>query len=579
MDAVEEIKSRLEVDDVLSGYIQLKPAGANFKAVCPFHHEKTASLMVSPEKGIWHCFGCGEGGDIFTFVMKMEGLDFKEALQRLAEKAGIDLPERGSPRQTQQKEALLKVMEFATKYYQALLAKDKKAQGYIRNRGVNDKIIKDFRLGYTGPATGGLSNELKKRGVAEKDIIAAGLARQRGSGLVDIFRGRLMVPLADPQGRSVGFTGRVLDDSLPKYLNTPQTLLFDKSRFLFGLHLARNSIRERDEAVVVEGNLDVVSSHQVGVTNVVASSGTALTLWQLKALSRLTKNVKLAFDQDAAGLAATERSIPIAQEAGVSLYIVKLVGAKDPDDLIQSPSADGPKLWGQAIEGAEYVMDWLLNALQGQYDLDTVPGKKRMSDHFLKILAKLPDPVEQDHYANKLAELIEVSVQSILSKLQKDLPQKAQPQQAAQMHQDVPTDENATVESALLAVTTTYPDTRVSLQDVGEDHFSSLERKTMFNYLANNRDVDLEKNIPGDLQSLENYVKILILQGEEQFRDWAPLDRRIEAFGLAGRLQTLFIKRTQKQLQNEIKASEAANDTVTTEKLLKKFRDLSRKLN
>lgn len=571
---MEEIKQRLDVEDVVGSYLQLKPSGANLKGVCPFHHEKTPSLMVSPEKGIWHCFGCGEGGDIFTFVMKMDGLDFKEALERLAQKAGVSLERSGqSQSDAKLKERLYEVMELATKYYQAVYKRSKTAQAYIKKRGFTAKTVEDFRLGYA-PAKDSLATALAKRGVTNQELIKAGLARQGGNKLYDVFRNRLMVPFADTLGRPVGFTARVLDDSLPKYLNTPQTLLFDKSRYIFALNLARAAIREKDEAVVVEGNLDVLASHQAGVSQVVATSGTALTQPQLKMLSRLTRNVKLAFDHDAAGLKATERSIPLAQAAGISLYIVSL-DAKDPDELIQKD----PKLWSRAIGKGEYVMDWLLRSLQDQYDLDTVPGKKRFSDHVLEVLAKMPDPVEQDHYAKALAKLINADPDSVLRKLGSAGEPKQAVAATTAATKSAPKDENHSTEDALLTLAASFADTRVSLLDLAPEDFSGQDAAKLFEHLRNHPEVDLEKPLPKSLQSISNYVKILLLRGEEEYKDWATQDRRIEAFSLATRLQTLFIKRTQKDLSEQLQAAEASGDLQRKQALLREFRDLSRKLS
>lgn len=577
MDNVEEIKGRLDASEVIGSYLQLKPAGTNFKGLCPFHHEKTPSFMVNDEKGIWHCFGCGEGGDIFSFVMKMEGLEFREALERLAQRAGVTIestPQAQGRAATKQR--IIEVLELATKYYQAVLGRSQKPLNYLRERGFKEAVIKEFRLGFAPDSTDSLVKALAKRGVKNEEMVKAGLARKRGSSYVDLFRNRLLVPLADSLGQTLGYTGRVLDDSLPKYLNTPQTLVFDKGRFLFGLNLAKDAIRTNDEAVVVEGNLDVVASHQAGVKQVIASSGTALTQHQLKALSRLTKNIKLAFDQDAAGLTATERSIPIAQNLGISLYIVKLKDAKDPDELIQKD----PKLWQTALKRAPYVMDWLLDVLEQQYNLETVPGKKRYSDRIMGVLSKLPDPVEQEHYAQALANKVGVSPQAIMRKIIKtDNASEPSRSRAAAFNSSVLIpDENRTVEEALLAAAVAFADTRVSLQDLSDEHFGRPERQQIYRYLRAHAEVDFEKVIPKGLQSISNYVKILLVRGEDEYRDWAPLDRRIEAFSLANRLQTLFIKRTQKQLQEQLAAAEAAGDKNRKTELLKEFRDLSRQL-
>jgi DNA primase len=580
MDAPSEIKARLDVDEVIGSYIQLKPAGANLRGVCPFHQEKTASFMVSPEKGIWHCFGCGEGGDIFTFVEKMEGLDFRGALEKLAARAGVTLENRQSkPGEIKRTQRLYQILELATRYYQAQLVKSKTAQNYLKGRKFSAETIKTWRFGWAPTKGDELVKFLRSRQISDAEIVAAGLARKQPRGLVDMFRGRVLLPLADVEARVIGYTGRVLDDkALPKYLNTPQTKLFDKSRFLFGLHLAREAIKQSDMAVVVEGNMDVVASHQAGIAQVVASSGTALTAPQLKLLSRFTRTVKLAFDQDSAGLRATERAIPLAQAAGVSLHIVNLGQVKDPDELINLEG--GKQQWHQAIAKAPYVMDWLLETLPKQYKQDSATAKKQLSDHFIAVLNRLSDPIEQDHYAQKLAELIDVSPQSVRAKLAQQPESKAAPPEVVKAaFQARPVlDESRIAEEALLGLTLLFSDTRVSLQDLSADNWSTEERQDIHRYIQNHPTTDFKSQLPTELQKHDNYVKILLLQGEERYGDWAPLDRRIESFSLAQRLANLKIKKQQKELNAEIRQAEASGDKALKQKLLRQFRDLSRKI-
>lgn len=575
---MEEIKSRLSVDDVVGSYIQLKPAGSNLRGLCPFHNEKTPSFMVSPEKGIWHCFGCGEGGDMFTFVEKMEGLDFKSVLEKLAAKAGVALEESkpGAAKHAKQKERLLRALELATKYFQTGLVNSKTAQNYvIRTRGFNKSTVETFRLGYSPDAQAGLSGLLRKKDFSSDEIVQAGLARKKGTQLQDIFRGRMMVPFMDAQGRTIGFTGRHITEGAfgPKYLNTPATVLFDKSRFIFGLSIARDSIRQQDEVVVTEGNLDVLTSVQHGVKNVVASSGTALTLPQLKTLSRITKNIKLAFDQDKAGLSATERVIPLAQEAGVTLSIVNLSGAKDPDELIHQ----SPKTWMKAIAEAPYIMDWLLDSLAGQFSTSTATGKKQISDAAVVSIARLTDSVEQEHYVKKLAQLLNSSPDSIWHKVEqitkgatRKHDQKAQIRATEEQRPD-----SQTVEEALLAINLLFPDSRASLDELTPEHFSSEERQVIFEALRNLELKSVDDELPESLRPLGNYVKILLLRAEEEYRDWATLDRRIEAFSLSQRLGVLYIKHLKQKLANEIHAAESQGDHKRRDELLEQFRDLN----
>jgi DNA primase len=579
MDPVEEIKDRLDVSEVVGGYVQLKTSGNSLKGLCPFHHERTPSFMVNNEKRIWHCFGCSEGGDIFTFVQKIEGLDFPQALESLANKAGVTLADKaGSKATAELKERLFKILDLAAKYYQKVFAQSVIAQEYvIKKRGFNKEAVTTFRVGYAPNQQDGLVKLLKKQGYKDNEIVKAGLARSQGNNLIDLFRGRLMIPFADTNGRIIGFTGRSLSETIqPKYLNTPQTLLFDKSRFVFGLFQAKETIRQSKEAVLVEGNLDVITSHQFGVQQVVAVSGTALTIYQLKALARLTPNIKLAFDQDPAGLVATERAIKVAQNAGVSLHIVSVSDAKDPDELIRSRK-DGINRWQAAIKDAPYVMDWLIETVAAQYDGSTAIGKKQITDRVLPTLAALNDEVEKDHYIQKLAQFNKISTEAIERKLEQLNQGEKKPvlKIPNSSYEPTPRDETKVVAEAFLSLNLGFADVRPSLDDLSEDYFSLVDHQQIFTALKAMGNKPIVDKLPPDLQAHEATVRILLIQGEMNYQHWAVLDRRIEAYTLAQRLQTLYIKKLKIQLNQQIKAAEAVGDKVHQHELLQKFRDLT----
>ena len=314
MDAVEEVKSRINIEDVIGEYVQLKRAGRNWKGLSPFSDEKSPSFMVSPEKQIWHDFSSGKGGNVFSFIMEVEGLTFKEALELLARKAGVDLEQyrtKSSGRRGQDKERLYELLDWTTKFYHAQLRANKQAREYLlTKRQFTGDTIKEWRLGYA-PNTGtALIEFLRSKGFTQDEMKSAGVTAQRFRGVGDMFRGRIMIPLCDQQGRVIGFTARILadDPNAPKYINTPQTVLYDQSRHVFGLHLAKEAIRKTKFVVVSEGNLDVIMSHQAGVRQVVATAGTALTEQHLQTLGRFTGDIRLSFDADKAGLNATERA-------------------------------------------------------------------------------------------------------------------------------------------------------------------------------------------------------------------------------------------------------------------------------
>lgn len=579
-DSVDEIKQRLSIEDVVGGYVQLKPAGRNLKALCPFHQEKTPSFIVSPDKGIYHCFGCSAGGDIFEFVMKMEGLDFRGALEQLARQAGVELSAYQSKGNRQLRDRLLRAHNWATHYYHTALANNQSAKNYLlRDRGLSRETIKSFGLGYAPATRSGLVDFLRSKGFKDEEILHGGLARTAGGKIQDLFFKRIMIPLRDGSGQTVGFTGRVLPKAAgkgPKYLNTPQTLIYDKSQLLFGWDQAKDTIRTSDEAVVVEGNMDVIASHQAGIKQVVASSGTALTARQIKTLARLTKNLKLAFDDDNAGLAATERTIPLAQEAGVYLYIVQIKNAKDPDELI----ARDAKQWQAVIKSAPYVLDWLLRQLTRQFDAASATGKKQISDRFTATLAKVRDPVETDHYVRQLAGLTNTSPEAIAAKLAGVPPPSAGPAKtptAATQTAPPPKHESDIVQEALLALTASYPDTRTSLQDVAETYFTTPDRRQLYSQLRSQAAVVLSEKIPSDLKNLENYVKILLLKGEAQYEGWPAVDRRIEAFSLAQRLHIINMKQVKTDLSEKIRRAEIAGDKELVACLLEEYQSLVKK--
>lgn len=575
MDTVGEVKDRLSIDEVVSGYVPLKPAGRNFKGVCPFHQEKTPSFMVSPEKGIFHCFGCGEGGDIFTFVEKIEGLEFKEALEKLAARAGVDIPERGRDDKLDKdlKARTLEALSAAAQYYHIQLSRESHAQDYVRKkRQLETEIIKEFKLGYAPDQYDRLYRFLSKQGFNDRELTAAGLIGNRGGRTYDLFRGRIMVPFIDNQGRVIGFTGRILGEGEPKYLNTPQTRLFDKSRFVFGLHQAKDSIRSQDTAVVVEGNLDVISSHQAGIRNVVALSGTAATQPQLKQLGRLAQTVVLAFDADAAGVKAAERTVQVAQDSGVELEVATLPEGEDPDDMVRRDPND----WRRLLESSEPAMDWLIARLSERYDLTAARGKAQLTTHLASVLSGLKDPVTYDHYVQRVADLVHVAPTAIVAKVAaaKNPPKTRSGGRANKKSTPRPArTEFGTVLEALLAITVTFPDTRGALNDI--KYLAADEApSTVMAVIRTHEEELLPEKLPSQLQPHENYVKILLLRGEEEYSAWAPLDRQIEAYSLAHRLLKLDTKKQQQYLSNAIAAAEADGDDERKKVLLKQYNDL-----
>ncbi|HVE80532.1 MAG TPA: DNA primase [Candidatus Dormibacteraeota bacterium] len=572
MTEVEQIKDKLDVAEIVGGYIELKQSGRNLKAPCPFHNEKTASFMVSPEKGIWHCFGCQRGGDIFAFVMEMDGLDFRGALEVLAAKAGVQLSSQGyDPKVKKEQDRLTEALRWAVKYYQATLVKNKTAYEYaIKKRKLSKQTVEDFEVGYAPDSWTALTDFLQKKGFTAAELKKAGLAGQKAgrSNLFDIHRQRLMFTICDIQGTPIGFMGRVLDDSMPKYLNTPQTVLFDKSKAIFGLHLAKEAIRRSDEVVIVEGNMDVVVSHQTGIKQVVAVSGTALTLHQLKTLSRLTRNIKIAFDADDAGLKAAERAIDLSQSLGITLSMVDIPEGKDPDDLIQ----ENPKSWEKYIADAKYAIDYLFDKLAEKYDLDSATGKRLYSDRLATIIGHLADAVEQDHYVQKLASKINASQDAIKEKLQKQV--KQQPEQSAPEPAPAkPRHAKSLLEEAVLAINLAYPEVRLSLDDLTAANFENITHQEILEVMRKAGDKS-GTEIASGLPKTGDYVKILTLRGEELYGSLAPADRSFEAYELVRRLQISSHKDIKAKLSKKLREAETKGDTQLAHMLLSEYQAL-----
>jgi DNA primase len=420
MDSViDEIKDRIAVEDLLAEYIQLKKAGNSYKAICPFHNEKSASLMISPEKGIWHCFGCNEGGDIFGFVMRMEGMEFPEALRLLAKKAGVEL-RREDPKAQSQKGRLYEMNELAAQFFKQALTGDagKIAREYIEKRQIDQLTQDQFAVGYSENSWDALLNHLRRAKFSDEEIFRAGLIikRNTGSGYYDRFRNRLMFPLRDVNGQVIGFTARVLDpkDEGAKYINSPETPIYHKGKFLYALDAAKVEIKKKGYAILVEGQMDAISSHQAGVKNVIATSGTALTEDQLKLLLRYTNNLVLAFDMDNAGQTAAIRGIDLARTQGFNIRVATSLAGKDPDDLIKQDV----NLWKQAIKDSISIMDYYFKRATDNVDAGMVENKKKISKALLPQIAKIQDAIEQEHYIQKLSATVGVD-EAILRKAMK----------------------------------------------------------------------------------------------------------------------------------------------------------------
>ena len=417
MDPKDVIKTKIDLVELIGEYLDLKKAGSgSFRALCPFHQEKSPSFHVSSEKQIWHCFGCGEGGDAFAFVMKMDGVDFSEALQLLGKKTGVEIP-RFSSVQTNEKQRLLEINQIATHFFQKILIDAPKAiivRDYLQKRGIPLELAQTFQLGYAPQAWDMLVQFFHKRGYALKEIEKAGLIlpRRDRPGYIDRFRHRLMIPLHDLHGNIVGFTGRVLSpQDNPKYMNSPESVLYHKGEVLFGLHLAKPFIREQKSVIIVEGNLDVIASHKAQVKHVVASSGTALTEMQLTLLKRFTDHLIFCFDQDPAGFAAAKRGIHLARQMDfrVDTLSFSAQDGKDPDEIVQKDPQEWQTLSQKRIPVMQYVIDQSIK----NKDLSDIQEKIQLSKLLGEELSLMSNLVEQEYWLQHVADLLKTSKESL----------------------------------------------------------------------------------------------------------------------------------------------------------------------
>ncbi len=534
-DAKEEIRARLPVEDVVGQYIELKRAGRNLKGRSPWGVDKTPSFMVSPEKGIWHDFSANKGGDIFSFIMEVEGISFREALEKLAAQAGVELQRYGGGDRAvaERKRRMKEILELSCRYYQFCLTKNEKVCDYVFNkRNLTKPTVKEFRIGYSPNQGKALVQFLTKKGYKMAEMEAAGVLNQYKG---DLFRGRMMVPFIDSPG-VIGYTARILGKGEPKYLNTPETLLFNKSRFVFGLVQAKESIRQNGFVVIVEGNMDVISSHQAGVKEAVATSGTAMTEGHLKMLSRLTDDVRLAYDGDAAGVNATERAIMLAGDLGINLSVISdYHGAKDPDELIQKD----PKLWQDAVKNYRPAVDWLLDKYEENLDLNSGPGKREYADLAMKLLKNVTHSVEKKHYMQLVARKLDCSVEDLQTKNIAETPSKRL--------------KKANLEAS--------SDVLAGIKD-------NLQAIVIYGGVSGIKGVEL----PEDEMRLQELEMVF----EARYKDWDKLTLEKEAKALLARYKAEMGKQEVEMLNVELAKAEEAGDENLQAEILRKIMTLRR---
>ncbi|MGD0779398.1 MAG: DNA primase [Dehalococcoidales bacterium] len=484
MSAIDEVKQKLDIAEVIGQYATLKKAGRNLTALCPFHSEKHPSFFVYPEQQSWHCFGaCNTGGDVFAFVMKKEGLDFGEALRLLARRAGVTLPAKyeGAAKK-EEKEPFFSANEAATLYYHNLLLNSPaaaKAKSYVEKRGFSAQTISDFQLGYSLDSYDALKLYLQEKSFDEKTLLTAGLLYEDEKGKTsDRFRGKLMIPIRDIKGRVTGFGARALDNTDPKYKNSPQSPTFDKSGTLYGIDRAAASIRKLDVAIIMEGYMDVIMANQCGVTNAVASMGTAITETQVNILKKLSKNLILSLDADAAGEEAMLRTVGYENILNAEMRVILLPEGKDPDEVMR----EDMEKWHGLVDSAMPLVDFLFEKTIAKLDLTTARDKSAAVDKLLPVIAAINDPIRQAHYLQKLAALVKVDMNTIkasLSRLKQPTIQRkmASPKPSAGISRPLA---SSSREEYCLALLLQYPELREYQQDISLDYFSHSENREIF---------------------------------------------------------------------------------------------------
>lgn len=583
---IDLIKKRLDIVDCVSEYVPLKKSGRNYKGLCPFHTEKTPSFMVNPDRQIFKCFGCGKGGDIFRFLQEIDNLEFPEALRVLAKRAGVELKEYRPSPQAKLRERVLLAQGLAAKFYQTILLEHpvgKAALEYLKSRGLTPATIKEWGLGYAPNQWEVVSGALAAKGYTSDEIISTGLgvASDRGKQPYDRFRGRIMFPIRDITGRVIGFSGRILGEGEPKYMNSPESVIYQKSNVLFGMDLAKNEIKKANLAVLVEGNVDVIASHQAGVKNVVAPLGTALTSGQISTLMRFAESAALAFDTDLAGDAATKRGIEMAEEAGLNIRVVHLLG-KDPDEMI----TESPKSWREAVERATPIYDFYLDSAMSRADAKSPEGKRKIAKEVLPILKKITDPILRGHYlklvAGKLG-LEEKDLDLALSKLadpavQPDPVAKPAPLRTRQVLLEE--------EVIKLTLEIRRRSTLLIQDDFTEDHLVKIYKELIRAFPAEAKEGEsltakakfdtpsIVKKLPSD--SVDTFDEILL-----KLRPEEDLDEPVEEKNLvsaANELRKSSLHRFLRKLGLMIKQAESSGRGEDVAKLSSKFRELSTKL-
>lgn len=593
MKPSEQIKERLNIVDIISQYIKLDPAGTNYKGLCPFHQEKTPSFFVSPEKGLWHCFGCGEGGDIFTFIEKQENINFKEALKILAKKANIKLDTFQPSYEDYLEERILKINNLAVKFYQKALKashEGETAREYLKKRKLDSVAQKEFQIGYAPNRWRALYDFLLKKGFNNAEIVQSGLIIQKDNNkFYDRFRARLMFTLKNVYGEVVGMAGRKLEnienslDKNPgKYINSPEAKLYHKSNFLYNLDKAKESIRDQNFVIIAEGYTDVISSYLKGACNIVASSGTALTLGQLQLIKRYTNNLALAYDADSAGNKATERGIELALNQGFNLQVIDLPNGQDPDDIARNNF----NLWKKLIKERIPIMEFYFRLYLKNADLKNLAVKRESANKLLFLIKCIQDLIERSYWLRKLSYALgldEEILEKMLEKINTDNtndPSSVIPNQTTNINQNFSENNALKPEERLLGFLINFPQ---KIKKIKAEYFQDCPKIfSIYKILKKqyNKKVFDQKNFLSIIKEkyspiYSNIVKVLIYL-EQDLTNQTKTDQEDNFLILKKRIKKTHYWRKLKKLEFQIAQAEDNGQEDKAEKLGFKFQKISK---
>ncbi len=576
---IDEIKNKLNVLDVVGGYVKLTKTGINYRGLCPFHSEKGPSFFVSPSRQMWKCFGCGAGGDIFEFVKKIEGVEFGDALRLLASKAGVEL-KRENPKIVSERKKLYEVCDLACSFFEKQLGGSEwgnKAKDYLLKRGIKEESIKKWRLGYSPDTWQGLSDFLVGRGYAREEIVKAGLAvhSDKGNNPYDRFRGRIIFPIFDLNSQVVGFGARIFKDAdskeTAKYINTPQTMLYDKSNILYGLNYAKVAVRKKNQCVLTEGYTDAIMCHQAGFDNTVSVSGTALTPGHLNILKRYSDNLLLSFDMDVAGDTATKRGINLAESQGFNIKIIDTYdNAKDPAEII----LENPENWKKSIESTRSIMDFYFDSAFSKFDKNSPQGKKEIGRIILPAIKRLQNKIEQSHWVQKLSEKLGVSQESVLEELKTtkiESAGQAMPEASAVVLKEAPVGRKKLLEDKIVSLVLKNPE---NIDLIEEAHLCLFCDKTRNLIEGLKKNSDRANTVFSDnfKNEYKDWIDAMALRAEVDYLEDGPDEIQLCISGL----KDIELRNKLSEISGAIKAE---NDEQKREELIKAFSEKAKELH